>query len=406
MKNRIKSGLLAVALIIMSLTTCISAAKVYEYTFHNMFNTGSVAIDLEQYQVNEQGDKQLSEDRMVSPGEHISYMPSITNLRAEAYVRLRIDIVMDQETDTPVTTDDIFMISNGWVQKGDYFYKTEPMKNGESEIAFQGIIVPDNWVSDLDAEVISSGSKAPAQASDFTVTAHADAIQSANFNPDFSSDAPWGPVITEVAKDEDSNSYSVAKPVVTPNDLIFSRSSGLEANTKDLFRNFQLYMAGDKYEDNLNIKNTASNDIDVYFRTKAKDSDVNKNMRLKIEMDNRILYEGNLISDKYNEYTKLVNIKPEKSVKLNYTVTLPDESKNYYSVLADDVEWSFKVIENKDPKTGDNKMFGIWLLVFAFSAGGSVYIISSYFARKKWCIPKMIKDIFSQLRIYFPGCDF
>lgn len=381
MKEKLKSAGLAAALLLLTLITVISASKVYEITFQNKLSTGSVDISLKPLSVAEDGSLKDAETKDVYPGERLSYMPMVENKRADAYVRVRIDVSMDQKTDEPVTSknvyqevikvlteNDVFQTidSSDWVQKGDYFYNTKVMKHGEKSYAFQGIIIPANWVSDVETSLpaVPQGTK-PAQASGFTVSLHADAIQAENFSPDFESEHPWGAVETEQAKEEDGADYSIASPVVTQNEMTFRSSGGLEANTKNLFRNIQRFNAGTRYEDNLKIKNAASNGITVFFRTRNTATDLKAQMKLKIEMDGKTIYDGDLTSSKLSEYKELVKINAGKEKELKYTIELPEDSKNYFSVLSDEVEWDFKVVEDKSPGTGDVKAAIIWALIFA-----------------------------------------
>lgn len=380
-KKAVRSAGLAMILVLLALMATVSATKVYEYGFKNNLGSGSVQINLEQLTIDESGSLKKAEPKDVMPGEDVSYMPEVENLRADAYVRVRIDLEMENETSRPVTTADIFKISDGWVQKGDYFYNTKIMKKGEKQVVFQGISVPTCWVQDVEKDLpaVDPGDE-PAQATPFTVYAHADAIQSANFTPDFTSDLPWGSVEIEEAKPDDPNTYEagygVAKPVVEQNVLRFSKSSGLEANTKDLFRNFQLYMAGNEYKDTLKIKNNASNGITVFFRTKNQNmTDLRGKMTLKIELDGKTLYEGDLFSQKLDSYKELVKLKAGKEANFTYTVKLPEDSKNYYSVLTDDVEWLFKVVEDPSPKTGDDMRLALWFGAFIAAVFAMAFLI-------------------------------
>lgn len=405
MRKRLLSAGMAAALFVLTLITVISAAKVYELAFQNKLSTGSVDIDLKTLSVSEDGSLKDVVERDVYPGERLSYMPMIKNKRADAYVRVKIDVTMDQETEEPVTSknvyqevikvlteDDVFQTidSSDWVQKGDYFYNTKVMKQGEKSYAFQGIIIPANWVVGLGDSLpaIPPGTD-PARASGFTIALHADAIQAENFSPDFSSDHPWGSVETEQAKEEDGADYSIASPVVTQNEMTFKGSGGLEANTKDLFRNIQRFNAGTIYEDSLEIRNASSNGITVYFRTKNTASYLKAKMRLKIEMEGKTIYDGDLTSSSLSEYRELVKLKAGKDATLKYTVLLPDDSLNSYSVLSDEVEWDFKVVVDESgrktgtPRTGDTMAVVFWALTLLISVAIMGYLIRREKKQKK-----------------------
>ena len=380
--KKIASIGLAMMLILLSVFAVYAASKVYEYSFTNDFSTGSVDLTLRQFTIDENGDIQEATPKSVLPGEHISYMPEVENLRADAYVRVKIDIEMDEETSRPITTDDIFTASDGWVQKGDYFYNTEIMKKGEKKIAFQGISVPDNWVQDTEGFSVVKDGDTPAKASGFTVHATADAVQAENFTPDFESQTPWGSIQIEEAKEEDQNEYGIGTPVVMTNEMTFSHSGGLEANTKDLFRNFGLYMAGDEYKDTLKITSKASRPVTIFFRTNnLNNTDLKGKMKLKIELDGQSVYDGDLFSSKLGSYEKLTKLAAGKTATFTYTVTLPEDSQNYYSVLKDNVQWMFKAVEDEAPKTEDNIKLALWF--GAFIAAAVLLILVAVKARER-----------------------
>lgn len=365
-KDKLISAGYAIALILLTLGITVSASKVYEYAFLNNFNTGSVDIKLDQYEITESGLKTEATNRIILPEDRVSYIPEITNLRAPAYVRIKVNVTVDKEDPIPITPDDIFLMNKGWVFKNNYFYYTEPVVHGGVKDAFQGLIIQTDWlVQGKSQEVV--------------VSACAEAIQADNFKPNFDSETPWGSVAIEEAKPVDTNNYMVARSVVVTNELTFRSNSGLEANTKDLFRGFQRYMAGSTYMDTLKIKNTASYPITVYFRTESIESKLTSKAKLDISMKDKTIYSGALFTGN-TPYKKLVQIKPGKSAELVYTVSLPDDSVNEYSVLADNVTWKFKVVESKSPGTGENAMVALWLVLFMVSVMLLAFLIKK--ARK------------------------
>ena len=407
-REKYKSVLLAIALAALTVSSVVSAAEIYELGLKGHINTGSVAIDLKPLCLDSDGKLKDAEEKAVSPGEHLSFMPVVENKRADAYVRLKVDIIMDEETETPVTNDDIYrerirvitdddvfktIDSSEWIRKGDYFYDTKVLKQGGKSCAFQGIIIPDNWVSDPDKSLPSApDGKTPAQASGFRISLHADAIQAENFKPDFESDNPWGSVIIEDAKTDDNRDYSVASPVIDSNKLIFTGSGSLEANTDDLFRNFNTYMPVGLYTDSILISNKAANDITVFFRTDNVPTGLKDKMKLSISCSGKTIYNGSLSSTEISDYKELVKLRSGKEAELKYTVKLPEDSLNEYSVLSEDIEWLFKVAEHTDkdnennsvnkaerknsgPETGDAAMLLAWMTAFVLSASATSFLI-------------------------------
>ena len=90
---------------------------------------------------------------------------------------------VDQDKETPaeyvLSDEELDGISDEWVKQGEYYYYTQPLKNGESADFFQNVTIPAAWTSKAQDRVLG-----------LTVTA--EAVQAANFTPDFNSESPWG----------------------------------------------------------------------------------------------------------------------------------------------------------------------------------------------------------------------
>ena len=352
----------------MAFVSIVYAAKVYEISFTNNFETGSVDVQIEQYEVLEDGSEKLIDPGVVMPNMDVSYIPRVTNLRSDSYVRVKVDIVMDKEIPQPITLDSVYNLNKDWVQRGDYFYYTKVMKTDETSDLFEGFHVPEEWLHET--------------ASGFTINLTVDAVQDDHFTPDFDSELPWGTIEIEQAKEEDNIVYGVAKQVGDSPSFEYTASKGLEASTTDLFSNFDHYMAGDVYSDTLTMKNKSDNDIVIYFRTQNERDDLLDQMDLKIDCAGETIYEGNLASEALFEYEELTVIKANSSEDFDFEVKLPEKSQNYYSVLKDKVVWQFKVVEIRDDatQTGDdwNRMFYTIILVLA-----AITAIFAFMTRRK-----------------------
>lgn len=348
----------------------VYALKVYEISFTNNFKTGSVDVKIEQYEITENGEK-LIDPGVVMPNQDVSYIPRITNLRSSGYVRVKVDIVMDKEIPRPITLDDVYDINEDWVQKGEYFYCTKVLKTNESSDIFEGFHVPAEWTQET--------------ASGFRINARVDVVQDDNFTPDFDSIAPWGNLEIEQAKEEDNIVYGVAKQIGPSPKWQYTADRGLESEFTDLFANFDHYMAGDVYKDTLEMQNKSNTDIKVYFRTQTVSDDFLKQMQLKITCNGKKVYEGDLVSKPLYKYEELTTIKARDSQDFNFEVKLPEESKNYYSVLKDKVIWKFKVAEIEVPndgaaKTGDNSNLLPFMIIAVIAMLGMLVV---YATRRK-----------------------
>lgn len=355
----------------IAVIACIAvyAAEVYEISFHNELKTGSVDIKIEQYEKTEQGEK-LIDPGEVMPNQDVSYIPRVTNLRSDGYVRVKVELKMDKEITRPLTIDDVYDVGREWIQRGEYFYNTEVMKTNETSDLFGGFHIPAEWTQD--------------NASGFKFSVTADVIQDDNFEPDFDLHAPWGNIEIERAKEEDNIVYGIATEKKDDNFYFrYESSTGLESEYTDLFAGFDCFMAGDIYKDTLRMQNRSGNDMLIYFKTQAVNDDLLEKMRLRIKCGGENVYEGDLVSAELNDYKVLTEVKAGCDGRFDFEVMLPEDSENYYSVLEDKVIWKFRIEESdKDSgaMTGDGSDIIIIIALAALSAGGILYSLTT---RKK-----------------------
>ena len=355
MKNRIYICICCAVIIVF--TAAVYAMKMYEISFDNHIRTGSVDIRIEQYEMCAGGEK-LIEPGVVMPNQDVSYIPKVTNLRSDGYVRVKVELAMDKSIPRPLTLEDVYKINEDWVQKGEFFYNTKVMKKGETSVLFRGFHVPEEWTQET--------------ASGFNFTVTADVIQNDNFTPDFDSVSPWGSIEIEQAKVEDNIVYGIAERKAPSPVFEYTSAAGLSSEYTDLFSNFSCFMAGDCCSDTLIMKNKSDSDIRVYFSTQAVNDDMLRKMRLSIKCGGRKVYEGNLAAESLKEYEELTVIDSKTDGVLDFEVKLPEDSGNYYSVLKDKVIWKFRVEEIGDSsnvKTGDGGSYMIAVIAMLMSAG-------------------------------------
>ena len=356
-----------------------------QITFTNSFQTGSVDIKITQMEKTEDGFQEVT-DHEILPNKNISYIPRVLNINADSYVRVKFEAVMDPDKaieiqeyinqkkeegidieSYPITVENVYQVHDNWIYRGGYFYNTDVMQTGESSDVFDGIHIPAEWTT--------------ATASPFTVNITAEAVQTKNFTPDFESETPWGAIEIEPAKDEEDNiNYGVAKVIGKSPVMTYSGNKKLEGSTSDLFENFDYYMAGDSYKDKLTMKNTSGKNITIYFRTQNKtDSDLLKQMRLVIKCEGKEIYNGDLESSTLSEYKELTKIPARQEKTLEYEVSLPSESKNYYTILKDNVIWQFEVREDMVGTHQTGQDIPLILIVLAVLA----IFTSGYIAKNK-----------------------
>lgn len=357
------SGLcIGIILIVLSsyFYSYVLADKVKDISFNNQYGTGSVSISLSQYSLDANGQIVDSWSGTVQPGERVSYIPVLTNNRADCYVRAKISI----ETDDNLVKENIgcrnlFGQSDEWKKIGDYYYYTHVLGNQSPLVLFQGLDIPQSWG---DEETCPDG---------FTVRIKADAIQAANFTPDFESNAPWGSVVIENEKDYDPTDYcNKAMQYNTANELTVTDGTALETKTSDLFENFSYFMAGDTFKDTLRVNNKSKNRIGLYFRMRNRGGQLSDKTRVNVSCDDTVYYDGTL-SSMNSRWQKLTSIDAGKTKKLKFTLNLAEDSNQEYSVLEDDVIWQFRTTSDESPsrkldevKTGDNTVILGWCSAF------------------------------------------
>jgi hypothetical protein len=330
---------------------------VHQHAFKNNVKTAGVDVRIDQYHKTERGIEPIETYERVSPGEVSSYIPRVTNLREEGFVRVRMEISMDNAECKPVTVDDVTDIGADWVKKGEYFYCMKVLDENERSDVFKGIRIPLEWTNET--------------ASGFSVVITADVVQSRNFEPDFNSISPWGSL--EIEKRADSGkmrmsdepvSYRSAKAIDRP-DFTITESKSFECTTTDLFSGFATMVPGDVCSEEMPIKNRTKNDLKVYFRTENISSDLLSKMGLRIRCGERTVYEGDLVSDKLGTFMELTEIRPGEQDLLQFEIELGRDAKNRYQDLRDDVIWIFAIEEMKDGGTvgtGDEKGRFLWML--------------------------------------------
>ena len=261
-----------------------------------------------------------------------------------------------------------------------YYYYTNIVKNNEEVDFFKGLIIPNDFVQE-------------AEGSEFSLKVDVDAIQSKNFNPDFNAKEPWGAI--EILECEKEGEYDISTFKTIDNqslEIIYQNTKELITNEDDFFTNFPVLLPGDIYSDSVTINNnSSSNDIDLYFRTETvDDSELLEKITLKITKvineKEEVIYEGPLKANSLNENLLLGKInKTTKNCKFNFTISVPTELNNQYTILSSKVKWIFSTtpyeeieqsntenLEDSEPivQTGDTNGENLKILSLLFISSG------------------------------------
>lgn len=350
----------------------IAAYAAPEAAVENHFETGIVDISLQEYMKNEAGEeKEWSPQEAVLPGMEISKIPRITNEGSDCFVRVKFEFEgIDMSAD-----EDIYGMDDAvWTKAEDgYYYYRNVLGTEESVDVFQGIRIPD----DLSQEEYEGQS--------FQLDIDADAVQAANFTPDFEAPEPWGKVeILECTKEGEYDITTFKKENQLEFQVEYQGSAGtMTANPDDFFSNMPYLMPGDTYTDSAVMKNSGESDIRIYFRGEVPEednqdqSDILDRISLLIEAETQegrsVVYDGPLRGETLGETICLGTIPAGGKGEFIYTVYMPEELNNDYSLLHGSVRWIFSteeiVKEQVSVQTGDNENLGFGLLGCGVSLG-------------------------------------
>ena len=360
------------------LTLVMFISGIYAFTnlsilsIKNEINTGAVKIELQEYTVSN-GTETLydeSDSEKVMPGQVISLIPRVSNIGDPCYIRAKVSY--SKEDSELVNVDRIDNVSDDWIKKGEYWYYKPILQSGKKIDIFKTFTIPTDMPNDY-------------QGKEIQVNITAEAIQADSFKPDFDSESPWNKVKVQKASDD---VYKFDKVQMNTNAKIEYENNAqqyIEVPENFLGKLGHL-VPGEVVEQDINLNNSTSKEIE-YFVTVKKESGLSdkqlnllKNLKLSISVDNKAVYEGNLYDIDKISLGKYLS---KQSDKAKFTVKMPEELGNEYSVLNTSINWLFSVdgkdpvIPKKDPEvvpspqTGDTKI-QIALTVFLISAIGLI----------------------------------
>ncbi len=334
--------------------------------------TGVIEIDLRE---KAGGNTDGSEKEMpyLLPGETIENVYEIVNKGCPCYVRASCSFTeFNDELE-------IYGIPDEWVYNpaDGYYYYTEVLENGSVISFFEGFNVPVDFPQDNENMAIE-------------LNVFAQAVQAENFTPDLASDAPWGSIVIEDASI--TKEYSVSGRILGNGALRVTYLGGAEqlfVNRNDLFSNLPFVMPGDVFEQTVSLKNTGGKAVDLYFYTACPEEDeLLEKIALTLRADtgngSRLIYQGPLTGRSLEGRAAaalLGTVMPGGTGTLTFSLDVPKELTNAYSLNASEVRWIFAaetiernittVYSGKNPNTGDNNGTGIYIIVLAATAAAA-----------------------------------
>lgn len=377
------AGVLGILLIFLGISGAYAVFS-DSVTVKNHIVTGDINISLKEYQKKNGKEIFYRNPIEVLPGDFISKIPRITNQGMPCWIRTKISFQNNLEMKDGFGEKNIEGISRDWKKKGEYYYYTKPLKKGESVDFFTGVSVPFFWTEDYSGQKLRIGIQA-------------DAIQAANFHPDFQEMSPWGNQIVEKCIHETNGKTDCKLEDVELSVKFHGDAQKLLAVPADFFRNFGAILPGDTKKDEISISNTDKNAVEIFFRTEIQNQtkeqkELLEKLALTVSMNGKKFYTGNLKSSSLERSVLLGKFEPQTEGKLTFSITAPPNLKNSYALRDASVNWIFTVnkkdgvftdsplspdgsenkrysAENSTPvKTGDNTPVFIMIVLLIFSS--------------------------------------
>lgn len=340
---------LAVCLILAGMGTGVYAALQSNLTLIGTLQTGKVEIELDQPDV-EMDD--------VTPGQQILYQPTVTAKGADCYVRLNVEIENQSNTTEPLTVADI-QPADGWVWKENVLYAIKPLATGETATVIEEIQIPADWTEET--------------ASDFQIHLTADAIQKAHFTPNFQNASPWGTVEIEEHKEDAHPEYRTAR-AAKPEEITYVGDGLFEVPSGDLFANFPELLPGDEASDSITIHNGTSQPITLSFSSIPQKKELLDQIGMKLSIGGKPFYDGTLDGKGLESEQVLTTLEARESTELEYSISLPTNFENAFSLEADLLTWELKAEEpDRAVQTGDD--FSLYVLSALLIASGAFLFV-------------------------------
>lgn len=310
----------------------------------NHITMGDIRINMTEFARKGNGEVKYRDPAYIFPGERISKIPRIKNRALPCWIRARISYGSDKDDVEMLSEHNIEGISSEWIKRGDYYYYTKVLKKQESVDLFQSVSVPAVWTEEHGGQKLS-------------VTVQADAIQAANFKPDFTVMSPWGNQEIQDCVHETNGTMTCKKGERKLSVEFQGKAHKLIAVPDDFFANLETAMPGDILADTVKISNTTKNNAEIFFRistegrTKEK-LDMLKNICFQIAMGEKVLYTGTLDAAKLQKNHSLGVFKSKASGELKFLLEIPKEWDNAWALKKTDVSWIFAV---QDETSGMNQ---------------------------------------------------
>lgn len=337
----------------------------------NTLDTGIVEIELQEYRLDEDGREVKWEDNLtILPRMSISKIPRISNQGNACYIRARTIFSGTEQLDETC----LYGISKDWIRAEDgYYYCRSILADGAAVDFFEGLQIPEDFGQEQEEQKI-------------TLTIQVDAIQSRNVTPDFQAESPWGAVEILETEKTAGREVRVLRTVSEKKFVVEYQGESAEViiNEENFFGNLPTLLPGDEYTDGAKLVNSGKRPVQLYFRSIVEDAtDITDRIKLTIETEtegqSKVIYEGPIRAENLTEDTLLMTIPAQSQGKMVFSLHVPAELDNEYTLQDKAVQWIFSTEEimlpNEAVNTGDNRTVGGYFALAGLSLGFAVRMI-------------------------------
>lgn len=309
-----------------------------EYTTDtvNFLKVGTIAVKPVELEMVDGMEKPYDGSQYALPGETISKINRIVNEGEPAWIR--VETQWDGDPEFCLSDEYLGGISEDWKEIGGYYYLDHPLESEQSVDFSTSMHFPSTWTESLSLK-------------SFTFSWKVEAVQAANFTPDWAFDDPWfGTVIEQsVAKNGYKKGTSNSKFSV----IFKDGTEGLIKTSDDFFGNFGAAMPGDTLIERVQISNAYNRKVRIYFEgDMTKDLKLLDKVELEIKNGNEIIYSGKL-GGKIKK-TLLGTYKPGDQSDFTFTLKIPSDLDNAYALAVAEVKWIFSAeVSKKTYNRGD-----------------------------------------------------
>lgn len=260
-------------------------------------------------------------------------------------MRARIVYANDQKELEGLDDTKLSGFSSKWIKRGEYYYYTSILKRKEAVDLFQSVHIPASWEKEHELQKLG-------------LTIQAEAIQAANFTPDFSAMSPWGNQLIRQCVHEEDGAMTCKKPQTKLAVEFNGKAHKLLSVPGDFFTNLGTAMPGDVLTDTITVSNTTDSTAEILFRTSTEGRTKEqlamlKDVKLIVAMGNETIYQGTLDSTALAENRSLGTLASGQKGSMKFRLEIPAEWDNRMARKTTNVTWIFTVNEKEKEASTD-----------------------------------------------------